>query len=1395
MGRTDNWGDAPLKRAKHLIKFLVSYNNHSRNHLSVEARNENSVRPELDVRTTLLDLAWLLYPERINSNRDPKAKEEKPEIQSTIDYLKELDLVRENSPPGEKSKGIRTFTFILWHASNVEHNLRQLELAWRNRPKSEKSKTDKTASVSIPPKSDLAKKELAPQLESTIRTYLSKSFSADKFAELDQAGEPETGGERRTELKQVFIDLEVKVCERINPRDWSLEKFAQSGSRVSLLDRDDFLVEGSDNSSAMKCLLKEKVLKVVIIGGPGQGKSTLGQQIVQVYRAKWLGKSYDFADQINVGRIPFRVVLKYFAQWLANKPDSEPNFDSLEAYLAKDMGDMALQPGDISPKDIQEIFQCKECLLILDGLDEVVDPNLQERMLQRIYSFLEWAENLNVNLKVVTTSRPNIYEDQFDPKSFLHLELLPLSSKQVKKYAEKWVETRNLRKEERDRIIRTLAECQQDERISTLLKTPLQVTIILLIIKNGGRPPGEREYLFDKYWDTILKREKSKDKDIIKSDENTLLNLHAYFGYLLHCRASNQNVQSLLSEEEFKESIFKFLRKRDSQSSPKDLNLRVKQFITDAKDRLVLIVSPQPGLFGFELRSFQEFFAAVYLFKKPKRFENLKSIVCSQHWRYVALFLAGRIVRELGDEEADGIVRSVCREVDKPRDGEVANHYLRPGSGFALEVAADGSLSKEYRDLQREAIEYGLEVLETGLTEGQQRKLSSLTAQLSESDKRDLLRPSLEGKLSSKDLPETCWEVSLNLYAQHFGSTQFFQNKIDALLELQQKNFVLSALNLALRYESEPSWMVERLQSHWSYWKKDIPSVFFRSHKYAEKLLNAWDISKAEATELAQTIFDSLWRYEPFHSTKELVWNWPELKTLSDQLILMLRCLRIIPFLRMKVRSNRLDIRIDEGDAVLSLAIRRRTRENHQSSVLFVPDDTGGTVERLLQHSDLIPELRVSLETILWLINKPNQANGSSFIESIRSIEQSVALLIEFLVYSGLRETWPLLALAVERQKVKGQDAANRLLPFLDGETQISIAGQVVDTIQEYFKQSDETQKQLFFMALREQVGLEEILPGLKQLAEPMDLTVDELVGAYIPVYADYGYPGSRQNKYTIDQIKKLLTTATDAIKQGDKPKRSLWFIFEFPWPSDLAVIGQARQLLEVILDNYSESSEFSITELSATLFLKLLVYDTHIQEIAPRLFTILPLTKLFEFRIPRPIRAISGESYPKYLSVLQSLTQHPEEAVRVGSALLLKALIDSINPYPGHIKNQFKGLKSIRVDSSLGMSFINDDDSKPRLIGITLLTLSSNYPVEDVNYRNLIWDNLKQPKTDEEEAAWNKLLQEIVMPEEKYPMWRKLLEGILAKPSFYSSSVLSAAMERYQEIAKTADLTIPEIE
>lgn len=149
--------------------------------------------------------------------------------------------------------------------------------------------------------------------------------------------------------------------------------------------------------------------------------------------------------------------MKYFAHWLSNKPENY----SLENYLAIEMGKAMVRPGEISPANIQDIFERKECLLILDGLDEISDFGLQEKMLQEIYTFLDWAKHLKANIKVVATSRPNEYKQQFDPTIFLHWELLQLIKEQIEEYSQKWVKTREIPQGEQVRILETLEECEQ----------------------------------------------------------------------------------------------------------------------------------------------------------------------------------------------------------------------------------------------------------------------------------------------------------------------------------------------------------------------------------------------------------------------------------------------------------------------------------------------------------------------------------------------------------------------------------------------------------------------------------------------------------------------------------------------------------------------------------------------------------------------------------------------------------------------------------------------------------------------------------------------------------------------------------------------------------------------
>ncbi|MGD1712406.1 leucine-rich repeat domain-containing protein [Dapis sp. BLCC M172] len=137
-----NRSNISLKRAKKLIEFLINYSqtNDEGSKLSTEWIERNSDRPQLEITTNLRELACLLNPE-ISSKNSNEANRQKNQIRDTINRLKELEIVTENSGASNKSKGIRSLIFSLWHSQKKEENLEQLELVWKNRIVKSKNKT------------------------------------------------------------------------------------------------------------------------------------------------------------------------------------------------------------------------------------------------------------------------------------------------------------------------------------------------------------------------------------------------------------------------------------------------------------------------------------------------------------------------------------------------------------------------------------------------------------------------------------------------------------------------------------------------------------------------------------------------------------------------------------------------------------------------------------------------------------------------------------------------------------------------------------------------------------------------------------------------------------------------------------------------------------------------------------------------------------------------------------------------------------------------------------------------------------------------------------------------------------------------------------------------------
>lgn len=121
-----------------------------------------------------------------------------------------------------------------------------------------------------------------PDFESTIANFLQKEMLADQYAYLEQAGH---NPDDKVPLANVFIDLPV-ADERLYepPTEHSSGFIAELVSAGS--------AKFDQDSSTSK---RGNLGRYVLVGGPGQGKSTVGQYLCQLFRASLLNSRKNIA--------------------------------------------------------------------------------------------------------------------------------------------------------------------------------------------------------------------------------------------------------------------------------------------------------------------------------------------------------------------------------------------------------------------------------------------------------------------------------------------------------------------------------------------------------------------------------------------------------------------------------------------------------------------------------------------------------------------------------------------------------------------------------------------------------------------------------------------------------------------------------------------------------------------------------------------------------------------------------------------------------------------------------------------------------------------------------------------------------------------------------------------
>jgi hypothetical protein len=242
-----------------------------------------------------------------------------------------------------------------------------------------------------------------------------------------------------------------------------------------------------------------------------------------------------------------------------------------------------------------------------------------------------------------------------------------------------------------------------------LMRTPLQVTIMSLLLERLPRPPQERHALFDAYYETVYAREAAKRGFLAKllDEHRADINaVHEQVGLQLQVLAeSAQDAEAVLPSETMTEVVAARLH---SEGYTGDALARLTaDLVRTATERLVLLVPKGLDGVGFEVRSLQEFMAGRSLINAADEavLARLALTARSSHWRNTWLLAVGRIFSKA--EHLRSRVIALLREFDAK---DALSAVIPPGPESAVDLLDDDVAARSplYR---RQLTQHALEIL------------------------------------------------------------------------------------------------------------------------------------------------------------------------------------------------------------------------------------------------------------------------------------------------------------------------------------------------------------------------------------------------------------------------------------------------------------------------------------------------------------------------------------------------------------------------------------------------------------------------------------------------------------------------------------------------------------
>ncbi|GCF10650.1 NACHT domain-containing protein [Dictyobacter arantiisoli] len=412
---------------------------------------------------------------------------------------------------------------------------------------------------------------------------------------------------------------------------------------------------------------------LVLLGGPGSGKSTAAKHIAWRHAAAQNARIPDKAASLLTGKpLPLYIELRRLSQERKRASYDFLTFAS-DVLLKRDS-------IDINPHMFKELLARHGMLLLFDGLDEVATLNERLELVQEIEHFaLRYPGN-----RILVTSRPVGYEQaRISHLLFTHSEVQPFNDQQMRHFLENWY-TAVLRlspipHQEREEMELLLTTLKENPRLHKLGENPLLLTVITALHRYE-RLPDRRAQVYDRCADLLLEtwaktkgtHARWQHMKMGKEDQYACL---AHLGFVLHRQsqegdedesasqqdengingASQQDAPVDVSARELKKQVEIFLRQQNLIAEKAEQRVEAANFIELVEQEAGLIVergTDETGapLYGFVHRTFQEYFAAADVYERYQQESDLQVMrdflhdhLHDPHWREVILLLLGKL--------------------------------------------------------------------------------------------------------------------------------------------------------------------------------------------------------------------------------------------------------------------------------------------------------------------------------------------------------------------------------------------------------------------------------------------------------------------------------------------------------------------------------------------------------------------------------------------------------------------------------------------------------------------------------------------------------------------------------------------------------------------------------